>query len=35
MLDKKDNEGTPIICRIAERTLRDFSKQYDENEENF
>ena len=35
MIDKKDNDGAPIICRIAERTLRDFSKQYDENEENF
>jgi hypothetical protein len=35
MLDKKDNKGTPIICRIAERTLMDFSEQYEENEENF
>ena len=35
MFDKKDDEGTPIICRIAERTLMEFSEQYDENEENF
>jgi len=35
MFNKKDNKGTPIICRIAERTLMDFSEQYEENEENF
>jgi hypothetical protein len=35
MFDKKDYEGTPIICRIAERTLMDFSEQYNENEVNF
>ena len=35
MFDKKDAEGSPIICRIAERTLMEFSEQYDENEENF
>jgi hypothetical protein len=35
MFDKKDYEGTPIICRIAERTLMDFSEQYNEKEVNF
>ena len=35
MFNKKDNKGTPIICRIAERTLMDFSEQYNEKEVNF
>lgn len=28
MYDKKDNEGNPIICRIAERLLEDMSEEY-------
>lgn len=31
MYDKKDNEGRPIICRIAERMLSDLSEEYEEN----
>jgi hypothetical protein len=31
MYDKKDNEGRPIICRIAERMLNDLSEEYEEN----
>jgi len=31
MYDKKDDEGRPIICRIAERMLNDLSEEYEEN----
>lgn len=31
MYDKTDNEGRPIICRIAERMLNDLSEEYEEN----
>lgn len=31
MYEKKDNEGNPIICRIAERMLNDMSEEYEEN----
>ena len=31
MYDKTDDEGRPIICRIAERILNDLSEEYEEN----
>lgn len=31
MINNSDDEGNPIICRIAERLLSKFSEEYEEN----